>query len=199
MAADKEYRYAMSVLVADRVGVLRDITAAVADMGGNIDGISQTVVEGYFTVALTATFPIANAEDQIVKAVQRNFREGEVSVMVRAYERRSPGKPTVAGARYVVTITGLDRPGILKTVTSFLAQKGINVEDWYVLFEKPRVTHIGELTVPDLLDIKQIQEEFQQVLAKLHLKVSIQHENIFRATNEVGAIQPWLARPAPPA
>jgi predicted amino acid-binding ACT domain protein len=44
MATRDKKRYVLSVLVSDRVGILRDITAAVADLGANIDGISQTVV-----------------------------------------------------------------------------------------------------------------------------------------------------------
>ena len=49
MSRTRANRYVVSVVVPDRVAILRDITSAVADLGGNIDGISQTVVQGYFT------------------------------------------------------------------------------------------------------------------------------------------------------
>jgi len=184
-------RYVVSVLVADRVGILRDVTTAVTDMGANIDGISQTIVAGYFTVILTATFPESHSPADIQEAILHHFARHEAAVMVQPYaasEQRAP----VKGSRYIVTITGRDRPRIMKTITTYFADKGINIEDWYVDFEGENVRHIGEVTVPRLLDIKQVQDEFQQLLAALGLDTNFQHENIFRATNEIGAIATLL-------
>ncbi len=55
------------------------------------------------------------------------------------------------------------------------------------------VTHIGEITVPDKLDIRQVQDELEQALASFGLQSRIQHQNIFRATNEIGPIRALLA------
>jgi glycine cleavage system transcriptional repressor len=163
-------------------------------MGANIDGISQTVVEGYFTVILTAAFRAAVPPDDIRGAILRNFAGNEASVVVIPHDARRAARRPVRGDRYVVTITGRDQPGILKAVTAFLAEKGINIEDWHVDFGRAGVTQIGEITVPTLLDIKQLQDDFRQALAPLNLTSCIQHENIFRATNEVTAIRSMLAR-----
>jgi len=188
MAKKSSNRYVISILVADRVGILKDITSAVTDMGANIDGISQTVVAGYFTVILTATLRKSLSPAEISETILRNFAKGEIEIVVRPYEEAAVKRAPVKGNRYAVTVTGKDRPGIMKAVTTFLAGKGINVEDWYVEFVGQNVTHIGVISVPKLLDIKQTQEEFQQLLAPLALDSFIQHENIFRATNEIGAI-----------
>ena len=88
-------RYVISVLVSDRVGVLRDITSAVTGMGANIDGISQTVVEGYFTVILTATFDRPKPPEEVREAILENFRKDEASVVVRPHERKDPARRTV--------------------------------------------------------------------------------------------------------
>lgn len=183
-------RYVISVLVPDRVGILRDITAAVADMGANIDAISQTVVEGYFTLILTAAFPAGTAADTVRAQILARFRPDEASVIVRPYH--AAAAPGAGGERYVFTITGVDRPGILKRTAAFFADKNINVEDWFVGFENTSVTHIGEISVPSRLDIKQLQDEFACLLSAWGLSGSIQHENIFRVTNEVGSVQPLL-------
>jgi len=181
-------RYVISVLVADRVGILRDITSAVADMGANIDGISQTVVAGYFTVILTASFNKLRKPEEIRSAILHNFGGAEVEVQVRPYDVNAVRRVPAKGSRYVLTITGKDRKGILKAVTAFLSDRNINVEDWYVEFDGENVMHIGEVSVPKLLDIRQVQDELRQLLSKMGLESYIQHENIFKATNEVGAI-----------
>lgn len=185
-------RYVISVLISDRVGILRDITSAVADLDANIDGISQTVVAGYFTVILTATFPRKPTADTIRHAIEANFGTGEASVVVRPYRAPRSNTRAVESAPHVVTLSGKDRPGILKAVTAFLASRGVNIEDWFVQFQGPNVTHIGEVTVPDQLDIQQLQSELRQIASQLGLSSGIQHENIFRVTNEVGPISTFL-------
>jgi glycine cleavage system transcriptional repressor len=192
MKTGNKKRFVISVLIRDRVGILRDITTAVTNMGANIDGISQTVVAGYFTVTLTATFTGRRQSDEIRKRVMENFIKDEISAVVRPYEGLPAVRQAVDGDSYIVIITGKDRGGILKAITSFMASKGINIEDWQVEFDGADVRHIGEITVPAILDIKQMQDEFRGLLAPMALTCCLQHENIFRATNEIGPIKSLL-------
>ena len=192
MSAHGPYRYALSVLVADRVGILRDIISALTDLGASINGISQTVVEEYFTVIMTACFERPVEADTIRDAILAHFGKEEASVLVRPYVRRARGRPPEESGRYVVTIMGEDQAWLLKVVTTFLAEKDINIEDWYVHFDGRRVTHFGEVRIPDRLDVKQVQDEFRERLGALGLTSSIQHENIFKVTGEVGAVRPLL-------
>ncbi len=181
------HRYVLSVLVADRVGILSAITSGVTDLGANIEGISQTVVQGYFTVIMTAAFPQAIGEEAIRLAVLKRFRKDEASVLVRPYKVRASA--SAAGDRYILTMSGKDRPGILKALTGYLAGKNINVEDLFFKIDGEHVTHVGEVTVPAQLDIKQVQSELRAVMAPFALVIGLQHENLFRATNDVGAIR----------
>jgi glycine cleavage system transcriptional repressor len=187
MKTESKERWVISVLIADRVGILREITSAVTDMGANIDGISQTIVANYFTVILTATFNRSVNGDAIIHAIKSRFTPDEASIVVRPCVA-----PAAADAqtrdRYIITMTGQDAPGMLKAVTTLLANRNINLEDWYVSFHDKQVTHIGEVSVPVLLDIKQVQDDLRHAMAPFKLSVLIQHENLFRVTNEVGAI-----------
>ena len=92
----------------------------------------------------------------------------------------------------IVIVTGEDRPGIIRRLTTCLAEKAINIEDWDCRFDGPNVTYIGELTVPEHLAIRPVQEELQAVMADLGMRCTFQHENIFRATNEIGPIRALL-------
>ncbi len=196
---DTSNRYVISLLVPDRAGVLRDISTAIATLNGNIDAINQTVQAGYFTVLMTASFPNHTTDlGAIEDGLSAAFPEPGADFVVSPY---SPGKrlrDTAGGERYVITLTGIDRPGILKDVTTFLADRAINIEDWNVSFEArdqgtmPEVTHIGEITVPDHLDIKQLQADLRGVTGKLELVSCLYHINIFRAINEITPIAPLL-------
>ncbi|MBI2440840.1 MAG: ACT domain-containing protein [Lentisphaerae bacterium] len=185
-----EQRYVISVLIADRVGILSAITAAVTDLGANIVGISQTVEQGYFTVIMIVAFAQPVGPEAIRHAILNRFDQDEASVLVRPFQaqRQAPG----TGDRYVLTMAGRDRPGILKALTGYLAGKKINIEDLFFRIVGDKVTHVGEVTVPAQLDLKQTQDELRAVMAPFALVVNLQHENLFRATNEVGAIRHLL-------
>jgi len=185
-----DQRYVLSILIADRIGILSAITSGVTDLGANIEGISQTVVQGYFTVIMTVVFPQAVGEEDVRRAIQNRFYKDEATVLVRSYTPHS--RASFEGGRYILTMSGKDQPGILKTLTGYLAEKKINVEDLFFRIVGEQVTHIGEVTVPAQLDLKQVQDELRDVMASFALVIGLQHENLFRATNEVGSIRRLL-------
>jgi len=186
-------RFVISVLIADRVGVLRDIASAIFNSGGNIDGISQTVVANYFTVILTATFKSDSISSQTLQeSILSKFNTDEASVVVRDYKPCASPLHNVQTEKYVITIQGHDRPGILKKITEIISSKNINIEDWYVEFRENFVTHIGEVTVPAKLNISQLRMEINSALQPIGFACHIQHANIFRVTNEVGPVKTML-------
>jgi len=192
-AAHTASRHVISVLIADRPGILRDVTAAVSALDGNIDAIRQTVVAGYFTVMLTATFPEPCRSEDLQRRMQQAFAPGEAHIATTPYDA-AYAKSHAPGERYVVTLTGIDHSGILSAVTGFMATRHINIEDWNVIFDGNHVTHVAEVTVPPNLDIKQLQIEFRHLAETLGLHAGIQHENIFRAISEVGPIKPLVTK-----
>lgn len=185
-------RFVVSVLVGDRTGILRDIATAITDMGAEIDGVSQTVVEGYFTVILTVSFDTKRSADEIRSAIDDRFGTDEALIVVKPYGPGSPSRYTSEGDRYILTLTGPRRRELFKTLTTFLASKDINIEDWYMSDSDEAVTHVGEVSVPRLLDIKQLQNELTALAGGMDARVHIQHENIFRATNDIGPIKGLL-------
>ncbi len=187
-------RYVISVLISDRVGIMRGITSAVTDLDGDIQGISQTVVQAYFTVILVAAFKRPVTARTIQTAISSAFREDEISVMVREFHDHSASLSK--GERYILTLMGRESPGILKQLTTYLADKEINIEDWYFRIDGIMVTHIGEITVPPRLDIRQIQDDLRALLEPRDLRVHCRHENLFRATNEVESIGLMLGKHA---
>lgn len=187
---EQSWRYVISVLVADRVGVLSAITTAITDMGANIEGISQTVVQGYFTVISIAAFKTRVTEETVHDSILSHFRKDEASVIVKPFDPTA--RNVTEGERYILTMSGKDRPGILKKLTGYLAEKKINVEDLFFHIDGKHVTHIGEVTVPRHLDVKQVQDELRELMMSIGLVVSLQHENLFRVTNEIGAISLML-------
>jgi len=187
-----QIKFVLSILVADHPGIMCAITSAVTDQGGNINGIRQTVVEGYFSIILTATFAAGATAEALHAAVTANFPPGEASIVVRPYAPVEPEGTITGGTTYILVIAGPDRPGILRAATGCLARHGVNIEDWSYHFDGPQVTYIGVLTVPRAVAIAPMQEALRATLSPLDITCSLQHENIFRATSEIGPVKSIL-------
>lgn len=182
-------RCVITVLAPDQVGIMKCITSAITDLGGNIDGMSQTVIHGYFTIILTATFEHIYTKEAISEAIAGKFAPENVSVVVRNFEEQVQPPVSESTDRYILTLTGKDRPGILKTVTSYLADNNINIEDYYFTIQGEEVTHIGEVSIPSSIDIKQLQGELQTLVSSIDLVATLQHEYLFRAANDIFSIR----------
>jgi len=105
-----------------------------------------------------------------------------------------PEAPVPAGSRFVVTTRGEDRPGTILAITSFLVDHGINIEDWIVEKDGDLIIYIAQIVIPESVDFRAIQEAFRLAMAERGLTGVLCHENIFRATNEIGPIKALLER-----
>ena len=180
-------RFVISVLLADRVGILCDVTSAVTALGGNIDAITQDVVETVFTLTLSATFTTPLTPAAISARIASNVGSAE-AVRVCPLPAPATGGADRGGDRYVLIVTGQDRPGILKCTTALLAARDINIEDWNVDRRGSHVTYISVLTVPPGVPIDEVQDALVPPLRAMDMSVCLQHENIFRVTNEIGPV-----------
>lgn len=180
--------FIVSVTARDRVGIVADVTTALRDLGGNITHLSQTVVRGHFTIMLSAEMP-AGATPELIRArVEGAAQPGELHAGVMPFAPlpdpvRGPAEP------FVLAILGHDRPGIIARVTTYLAQTGINIEDFAANVVEGNLVLIFSLSVPAALDIAGVQESIEAVGREFGIRATLQHENIFRATSEVSAVR----------
>ena len=192
-------RFLVTTALPDRVGILRDVTGALFALGANFTDLRQTVVGGIFTLSAIAEFEAPADPAALSAAVRAALPEQDACVDVRPcaapashvamrIERTSPPRPG-AGGRYVVSVTGPDSPGRIHRIAKVFAAHGANVEDWrHDLSDPVRTLTIGVVTVPAACDLAALRAALDAELAPLGLSTSLLHENIFRATNEVGPI-----------
>ena len=191
---EKKTRFIVAVLTPDRVGLLRDITESIFKAGGNIGSIRQTVLDGYFNLVFTADFGTALTECGLQRLLQEKFgneaTEANISV-TRCPD--TPAEPVVpVGASFVAMTVGEDKPGTIFRISSFFVSHGINIEDWGVSQDEGRVVYIAQVVVPEAVNFRDLQEAFKTEMAQIGLTAMICHENIFRATNEIGPIKALL-------
>ncbi|MBP5511689.1 MAG: hypothetical protein J6Z49_12290 [Kiritimatiellae bacterium] len=191
---EKRSRFIVVVLTPDRVGLLRDITGTVFEAGGNIGSIRQTVLDGYFNLVFTVEFEIAYSETELDRLLKEKFGKAhaDATVSVTRCPDAAAGPVVPVGASFVAMTVGEDKPGTIFRISSFFVAKGINIEDWGVSQDEGRVVYIAQVVVPEAVDFRRLQTAFKEEMAQIGLTAMICHENIFRATNEIGPIKALL-------
>jgi len=186
-------RFITSVLVPDRVGILRDVTRAVFSLDGNIGGIRQTLVDGFFTLVFTSEHPEQVSPEALRTLLVSSLEPDAVVTVLDCPEVPAPAVPT--GSRFVAMTRGADKPGTIFAITSFLVDHGVNIEDWMVDEDAAgQVVYIAQVVVPESVDFRAIQDGFRAAMAERGLTGLLCHENIFRATNEIGPIKSLIGK-----
>jgi len=174
----------------DRVGIIYDVSSAISEMQGDIADLRQSVLRGYFTMILVASFPEGTTEDAIQRRLRAIDREGAppLEITVRQVGDVGPDEDSaVLENAYVLTASGADRIGFVATVSSFCAQNGVNILDLSTAVDDG--TYIMILLV-DLspCNVGEIRQKLRRFGQETGFNVVLQHYDIFKATQEVSIV-----------
>lgn len=114
----------MTVIGADRPGLVQMMAACVADHGGNWLESRMCRLGGQFAGILRVEVPAARA-DALGKDLGRMESKG-LHVTVHPENGEFP---SMAGSMVAFELVGQDHPGILRQVSAVLAAHGANVEE----------------------------------------------------------------------
>ena len=88
--------------------------------------------------------------------------------------------------RAVVTVTGKDKKGIIATVSSFLAEKGVNIED---ISQTILGEYFAMIMIVDMSEAKmglaELAAECTELGKQIGMSIYMQHEDIFNAMHNV--------------
>jgi glycine cleavage system transcriptional repressor len=121
-----EAAYAVVTAVGeDRVGIVDDLSALVAEQGCNIEESRMAALGGEFAVVMLVSGR-AEALESLGRAAPARGPELRLRVetrLTRAPSRHGAGRP------YVLESVSLDAPGIVHSVAEVLRKFGANIED----------------------------------------------------------------------
>jgi glycine cleavage system regulatory protein len=114
----------MTVIGADRPGLVRLVSACVADHGGNWLESRMCRLGGQFAGILRVEVDEARRAE-LREALAGLDTQGLRVILHPEAAATAPSEGSLAG----IDVVGHDRPGILRSVSAVLAQHGLNVED----------------------------------------------------------------------
>ncbi len=114
----------LTVVGADRTGLVESLARRIADLGGNWEESRMARLSGQFAGIVLVSVEAARTDELV--AGLRGMVDVGLQVTAHAIAARPPGG---AGARVRLEVTGADRPGIVREVSRILAQRGVNIEE----------------------------------------------------------------------
>ncbi|MGH7200016.1 MAG: glycine cleavage system protein R [Planctomycetaceae bacterium] len=180
----KSQRYIITLMAANKVGIVAAVTAALAELGGDVVEVSQTVMQRYFTIILAAEFPKNRSPQEIVEHIREVCRPFGIEVNLKDPEQDEL-QDAAAAERHYLTVTGEDKPGTIRQIATRLAREGIDITDLYARRGEDRsFILIMELAVPPGVDAFALQRDLEEMGQSAGLAAALQHEAIFAATND---------------
>jgi len=160
---------AVTVLGDDRPGIVADVTTALADLHGNLEDSTMTLLRGHFAmVVLVRTVADAGSVEAALKPLTAGG-----SLVINARVLAESTTTAAVGPAYSLRVHGADRPGIVATVTRIVAQHGANIVDLGTRLGGNLYVMTAELQVPDEHAAVALERDLTGAAAELGVEVHL--------------------------
>jgi predicted amino acid-binding ACT domain protein len=139
-------------------------------------------VSGYFTITLAVAIPSGGEPDALVTTLQSKLGADAAVTMIPFRSATIQAPPS---DRYILTATGEASTAVIRSLTALVAERGANFVDFSFQNSPAGVSFVAELDLPSALALNQLQIDLQHVGADAGLRVRLQHQRLFTATNEI--------------
>ncbi len=164
----------MTVIGADRPGLVSSVAAIVGQHGGNWLESRMSRLGGQFAGILRVE--VAAEQERALVAGLEELAASGLKIVVHP-DFAAPAAP----GRQVkeLEIVGQDRPGIVSQISGALARQGVNVEELQT--ECSSAAMSGEtlfkararLSVPDSCDTRALRQDLEKIAADLIVEISL--------------------------
>ena len=161
---------AISVFGVDKPGIIYKITNVLAEANINIVDIEQTVLQGIFTMFIVAD---VSKSRMSIEDVEKNLKDVAKQIDVQVYVSPFERVETKEKKRYVITVIGKDRVGIVRDVSRILFSHGVNIEKTSLTARDQLISITLEVDLRGA-DIEVIKRKLKDEIEKSGLDVVIQ-------------------------
>ncbi len=195
---DSEKRIiSVSAVGLDAPGLVAKITGRVFKLGGNVIDVEENCRRGLFSIFLIVDFSASGSTIGGIEADLRGLeRDTGLKVIISDYQDGSIGKENVAITKenHIVTILGIDQPGIIAKVSTFFADYNINIENCKMIargtfFSMELVIETSNMVTKDATTheqaLERMKRELRELCTGLNQSVVIQSEDIYRRVKKL--------------
>ena len=164
----------MTIISPDRPGLVGQLSAVIADHGGNWLESRMAHLGGQFAGILRVEVPAAT-EQKFLAALHALEPQG---LSIRAQHDSAPAAPA-ARQFATVEVVGHDRPGIVRQISQVLAQQQVNVEELTTRCESAPMSGerlfraVAQVQLPAGCGLNQLQQVLEQIASDLMVDINV--------------------------
>lgn len=164
--------FVVTVVSHDRPGLIADVTGVVADLGGNLESSSMTLLQGHFawTLVVELGADMATLRRELLAVCP-------TGVTVSALEDEAEPS-SVVGDRIIVNLHGVDRRGIVAAVTRVLADAGGNIVELSTHLHEGLYLGTAEVEFGQRVNLATLEARLADVGADVGVHVSAHREDL---------------------
>ena len=166
--------FVMTVIGADRTGLVDSLARTVADQGGNWLESRMCHLGGQFAGLMRVE--IAEEKAASLRSAIESLTAGGLSITIQSDDAVTTAP---AGSLAMVDLVGQDRPGLLRQITGVFAKHGLNVEE---LESERAAAPLGGGTlfkatatvfVPESVDLDTLGDDLEKIATDLMVDIQL--------------------------
>jgi glycine cleavage system transcriptional repressor len=158
-----------------------EVTHAVFQGGGNIEDASMTRLGGEFVMMLVVGLPSLKAADRLETSLQAMQKKTRLSMNAKRIPQSLARNRARSQATHLISVYGIDRPGIVYRAAKVLADLRINITDLNTQMiqrgGKPIYVMMLEVQIPTRAKATALQKKMRSLGGALRLDVTLQDLN----------------------
>ena len=167
-------QFALSAIGRDRPGIVAEVTRALLGHSLNITDSQMAVLSGRFTMMLVVTAPDGTDVDLVQEELART--RDRLSLNALSFSPlgdADPGSNPVPS--HIVTVYGVDHPGIVHAVSARLAARAVNVTDLEtrLVGEGGLYAMVLEVALPAGMEPQSVRAMLDEVGAEQGVEVTV--------------------------
>lgn len=167
---------ALTAVGRDRPGIVAEVARVLYEHGGNLEDSSMTILGGEFAMILIVSVPGEGSVEPLRRDLAEVAEALHLSLGLRHLPQEPPGTPPPAGAPYLLSVYGADRPGIVYRVARLLADESVNITDVntrVVGEEESLYIMVLEVEVPAEVEPRVLSRKLRELGEELAVEVTM--------------------------
>ncbi len=168
----------------DSVGLVGNITAPIAQVGGSVVDLRQDVLHGLFTIFLVVDLTDSSVDQTAFSELIS--RIAERTGLRLAVEKYTPIPRNPDKRNMLMVLLGTDAPGIIATISEILGKYKVNIEFAQNIgrggvFLMELLTDISNCMVP----LENLREAVDTAMKQMNIRTIFQGEDVFNKKKRV--------------
>jgi glycine cleavage system transcriptional repressor len=169
--------FAVSAIGRDRPGIVAAVSEVLLDHSGNIEDSQMTILRGRFTIMLI----VATPDGVEVERLHSDLEQARTALGLDALTLSEVTEVEPAAESppsHIVSVYGVDHPGIVHAVSSTLARQQVNITDLTTRLVggdegEPLYAMMIEIALPRGTSVESIEESLRDVGQRQGVELTI--------------------------